>query len=363
MKIVHLSSVDPHPNSGMGRVSYYWQEALVTAGHQFIHIGLKEIAANRKIHPLLQGWYFRQYLQKNNIQADIIMAHEPLCGWLPVKKTPLISFSHGIEERAWLIQKQYGILKKSRWGNLLPMNLRFYSNSLGFQKAAKILVLNKADYQYLIDEKKIATDKVTLIKNGYSPMFIEENIVFPNKIIFLFNGSWIPRKGNQLLIAVFNEILAVFPQVVLRIAGTGLKQEILKGFFDQKVASQIEIISNFDAETEKNIYQGAAFFVLPSYLEGQSLALNQAMAMGICPIVSNNSGQIDIIQDKTNGLVFETGNTASMKSTIIWAINHFEKSIALGKLAQQTIVPHTWINVGKQIVEICKSIKFPNQSV
>lgn len=363
MKIIHLSSVDPNPNSGMGRVSYYWQQALTAAGYQFLHIGLNEIAANRKVHPLLQGWYFRQYLLKNNIQADIIMAHEPLCGWLPLKKTPLISFSHGIEERAWIIQQHYGILKKGRWSSVLPMHFRFYSNNLGFKKAAKILVLNKADYQYLIQEKKIAIHKVTLIKNGYSPMFIGENIVLPNKIVFLFNGSWIPRKGNQLLVAVFNEILAAFPQAVLRIAGTGLKPEVLKAFFEQKVFNQIEVISNFDADSEKDIYQGAAFFVLPSYLEGQSLALNQAMAMGLCPIVADNSGQIDMIQDKENGLVFETGNAASMKSTIIWSINHFEKVIELSKMAQQTIAPHAWENIGNQIVEICKSIKCSHQSI
>ncbi|MGC8751847.1 glycosyltransferase family 4 protein [Hydrotalea sp.] len=356
MKIIHLSSVDPNPNSGMGRVSYYWQQALTAEGYQFLHIGLKEIAANRKIHPLWQGWYFRQYLLKNNIQADIIMAHEPLCGWLPLKKTPLISFSHGIEERAWLIQQQFGILKKGRWGAVLPIQLRFYSNNLGFKKAAKILVLNKADYQYLIEEKKVHAHKIALIKNGYTPMFIGENMVLPNKIVFLFNGSWIPRKGNQLLVAVFNEILAAFPQAVLRIAGTGLKPEVLKAFFEQKVFNQIEVISNFDADSEKNIYQGAAFFVLPSYLEGQSLALNQAMAMGLCPIVSNNSGQIDMIQHKVNGLVFETGDVASLKSTIIWAIHHFEEALQLGKMAQQSIAPYTWENAANKIVAICKSI-------
>jgi len=357
MKILHLSSVDPNPNSGMGRVSYYWQQALLAAGNQFVHVGLKEITPHRTIHPLWQGWYFRQYLQKNNIQADIVMAHEPLCGWLPVKNTPLISFSHGIEERAWLIQEQYGILKKGRWGNVIPIQLRFYSNNLGFKKAAKILVLNKADYHYLIQEKKIATHKVTLIRNGYTPMFIREPGVLPNKIIFLFNGSWIPRKGNQLLVAVFNEILAAFPQAVLRIAGTGLKPETLKAFFEKRVSNQIEVISSFHAESEKYIYQGAAFFVLPSYLEGQSLALNQAMAMGLCPIVSNNSGQIDMVQDKVNGLVFETGNAVSLKSTIIWAIEHFEKAFQLGKMAQQSIAPYTWENAANEIVEICKSIK------
>lgn len=356
MQIIHLSGVAPSPQSGMGRVSYYWKTALEAAGYQFRHIGIADISPGQSIHPLLQGFYYRRYLLRHAITADIILAHEPICGFIPQHNTPIICFSHGVEQRAWQVQLHYGILQRGILTKLLPEALRFYSNNLGFKKATKILVLNQTDRQYLIDEKQIPAQKVQLMPNGYIPLHIE-NTAWQTPITLLYNGSWIPRKGIQLMVEVFNQLLPKYPDVRLRIAGTGLSKEALLANFSNEVSQQIDVISTFDAAGEWAIYQGVHFFVLPSYLEGQSLALTQAMAMGICPIVTNNSGQKDIIRHLENGLVFETGQAEAMKACVEWGITHIQESMQLGAKAQQSIEHLTWEKVGNTMVEICRQLK------
>jgi glycosyltransferase involved in cell wall biosynthesis len=355
MKILHVSSIDPLPNSGMGRVSYHWKNAFEKAGHQFIHVGKSSLQKN--VHKLFLGKALRKYIINKRIDFDVVFAHEPLAGFLKFKNKPLIVFSHGIEERAWENAEKYSLQPTKLKNKLLPQWLRFYANNLGFKKADLILLLNKTDKEYLISTKKIKIKRAEIIKNGYYTFSVsDKHNDVTGKIVFLFNGTWIERKGKSILSYAFNIVLKKYNNVKLIIAGVSVEAKLVLENFDSQVISQINVIPKFTAEEEKVIYAEANVFILPSYFEGQSLALTQAMAMGLCPLVSDNSGQLDFVQNLKNGLLFKTGNKKDFLEKTEGLIKNKDLISSLGVSASKSVLNFTWQNVSDAVVKLCESV-------
>ena len=63
-------------------------------------------------------------------------------------------------------------------------------------------------------------------------------------------------------------------------------------------------------------YRKADVFVLSSAVEGSSNALLEAMASGLCPVVTRVGGNVDIIQDGVNGLLVEPNDVAGLASAL-----------------------------------------------
>ena len=353
MYIVHVASVEISPNSGMGRIAFEWKKAFEKEGHRFTHIGWKEI--KKKSHPLLFGWQVRRFIVKNKIKPDVILSHEPAAGFLVFKNIPLVIFSHGIEERNWNLQKTYQYSHTSVKAKLIPLIIRFWSNNYGFKHASKIFLSNNTDKDYLIQNKSINPKLIEVFKNGYLDFSIVRNMN-GDRIGFLYNASWIERKGNKLLISAFNLLLLKYKFVQLYIAGTDLAECKILDQFLYEVRSQIIILPPFSSHTESVIYSNASVFVLPSYFEGQSLALTQAMHMGLCPVVSDNCGQLDLIQNNINGLHFKTGDINSLVEKLEILIRDSLLIEKYGKAAKKSVGFLQWSYVSNQIVNSVKSI-------
>jgi len=126
--------------------------------------------------------------------------------------------------------------------------------------------------------------------------------------------------------------------------------------FHEEVRSRITIVSSFSAAEEALLYNEAQVFIMPSFFEGQSVALTQAMAMGLCPVVSDNSGQKDFVTDQQNGIVFKTGNANDMLEKIEWLLQNKDKISILGKNARESVRLLTWENAAKDVVSTCEKL-------
>lgn len=353
MRVLHVASIKISPNSGMGRIAYHWKLALERQGIEFVHIGWEELG--KSAHPLLFGWLVRKYIIKNKLRPDIILAHEPAAGFLMFKGIPLIVFSHGIEERGWEQKMKYKYELSSFKAKLIPRIVRFFSNNYGFKKATKILLSNTLDREYLINRKMIPSHKLFIFRNGYYK-FETHNRKGTGEITCLFNATWIERKGVAILINVFSNLLLLYPHLKLRIAGTGISSAEVLDNFSSDIHSQIEVYTNFSAETESVIYENADIFLLPSFFEGQSLALTQAMSLGLCPIAAKNCGQVDFIQDGINGRLFDTGDSEQFKEVLCEVLKNGKYDIEMmGKQAKKSVKELTWSLVSDETAALIKA--------
>lgn len=90
-------------------------------------------------------------------------------------------------------------------------------------------------------------------------------------------------------------------------------------------------------------------FVLPSYAEGLSNALMEAMASGCACIASDVGGNRFLIQNGVSGFLFPAGDTEALASHIRRLTEDTTKRMSLGEQARKRIDEvFSWEKVGKQ---------------
>lgn len=131
--------------------------------------------------------------------------------------------------------------------------------------------------------------------------------VAPGQYI-LFAARLVPEKGCHELIAAFNRIDTGSKLVV---AGTGRYQD---GYVDslRRMADPQRVIfaGHVEGALLDALYAHAYLFVLPSHLEGQSLALLEALGHGTAALVSDIPENLEVVGEA--GLTFRVGDVADL---------------------------------------------------
>lgn len=351
MHIVHVADIELSYNTGMGRIALEWKKSFERNGHTFHHINSCDFGFG---HILFSSVRARIFLRSQVIKYDLILAHEPLAGFLGDLGLPLIVFSHGIESRCWEVNKIYKFKSLSFKNMLIPDKLRFISNTRGFRNSDLILLSNQFDRDFLLSLYPELLPKINIFNNGYYPFKVDKQAGI--QASFLFNSSWIPRKGIRLLSDAFNFLMAKYDVIKLTIAVGSGNGNIILNSFESRFHDRIRVFENFSSIKEAFLYSSSSIFVLPSYFEGQSLALTQAMAMGLCPLVSDNSGQLDLVINEFNGIFFETGNLQAFISKLEFAILNPDLVSSLGENAAKSVSSRNWTDMGMEIVNLCEAV-------
>jgi len=133
--------------------------------------------------------------------------------------------------------------------------------------------------------------------------------------LILFAGKLEEKKRPNDLLESFLNLQQ--PQRHLVFVGSGLQEESLK----QKAApySTIHFLPFHNQSKMPTVYTAADLFVLPSFGSGETwgLAVQEALACGTPVVVSDHVGcHSDLIEGKTNGLVFQAGSRLSLTEAL-----------------------------------------------
>jgi glycosyltransferase involved in cell wall biosynthesis len=107
----------------------------------------------------------------------------------------------------------------------------------------------------------------------------------------------------------------------------------------------------------KNFYCCADSFVLPSYYEGVSSSLIEAMSAGLPTIVTRAGGNVEVITNNRNGLMVEPRNPAGLKDAIVKMFRKKSLRKRLSKTARRTVVKSfSLANKSRLIVKLYKEV-------
>ncbi|MEB2778310.1 glycosyltransferase family 4 protein [Algoriphagus sp. D3-2-R+10] len=165
---------------------------------------------------------------------------------------------------------------------------------------------------------------------------------------FLSYGRLLERKGFQDAIQAFATVLQKYPNCSLTIYGEGpyryqleklitnfgLKDSVkLPGKFGigGLVNQCTDTISNLQSP---NLLLSSDCFLFPSWYEGFSGALVEAMMAGIPIIASNIPMNLEAVSSE-NSLIFEVQNIDQLVDQMIFAIGHPDLIVDLGKRARE----------------------------
>jgi len=181
----------------------------------------------------------------------------------------------------------------------------------------------------------INPNKVTVIYRGRNAEFIQPWIVPKNDTIFRFAfvGRLLETKGLNELVTAFETLTKSNSNVHLDIFGDGpYKITLTKQIDSSSCKNKITLHGNID-NAWKNLYHSNCF-VFPSWYEGFSGALVEAMMLGIPIIASNISMNLEAVQPNYSALVYPVRNENILAENLRTCFEDYSKMIEMGQNAR-----------------------------
>lgn len=188
------------------------------------------------------------------------------------------------------------------------------------------------------------------VPNGGSPRArrqgqrLSEWGVEPQKYI-LFLGRMSPEKGCHLLIEAFEQLNT---EVKLVLAGASSYCDGYSGRIRQHAGERIKILDWVGGRDLDELLTNAVLFVLPSDLEGLSLALLDAMAAGLCVVASDAPENREAVAD--TGFTFRRGDSHDLAERLEFLLANPAVREAAGRAAKRRVQQlYSWDAIAEEI--------------
>lgn len=195
----------------------------------------------------------------------------------------------------------------------------------------------------------IPSDRVVLIPNGvdceqFAPVSAERRAElraqfdFPaDRPVVLFAARITAQKAVDVLLRAWKLVHERCPEALLVLAGTGALKEELEALSHALGLDDTVRFLGW-VETTRPLYQAADLFVLPSWSEGMSNSLLEAMACGLPPVVSNIPGNADVVSQEQNGLLVDAGDERALAAALERGLRDAALRARQAAAARETIV-------------------------
>lgn len=202
-------------------------------------------------------------------------------------------------------------------------------------KPFKFIAASKGIAKDLIEYHNIDAQNVCLIENGiYIPTQVQKT-ANPATVSLLAIGRFVPFKNFSVLLTIFKELVTFRPQVHLTIVGWGPQEDALRAQA-QKLNVQ-EHVTFAVNESALSYLQKADIFVQPSWEEGLSIALLEALSYECAVIVSGKNQHHDIIEHNKHGFVINPQDSNEFISHAIQLIDDTSKRKQLGQAGKELV--------------------------
>ncbi len=162
--------------------------------------------------------------------------------------------------------------------------------------------------------------------------------IAPDAQMILSVGRISPQKGHDLIIPAINHIAHEFPRVKFLWLGAideAWRSE-LRARLERHGGSECVLILDHVSDP-RAYYASADLFLFPSRCEGQSLALAEAMSFGLPIVVSDASGNTELIRPDQDGIVFRSEDPCDLMEALRRALRTPDLMRSLAKSAQERV--------------------------
>lgn len=175
-------------------------------------------------------------------------------------------------------------------------------------------------------------------KKGSSRVEVLEQ--FPqlkNKLVFGFVGRINKDKGIGELLEAFIRVESKYENAALLLIG-GMDGD--SSLYTQYFAKHPNIISMGRTNEVPKYISAIDVLVHPSYREGFSMVIQQAMAMEIPVVTTNIPGPSEVIEKDVTGVLAEPRDVDTLYDAMVWMVEHPEQRVAMGKAGRVRCETH-----------------------
>jgi glycosyltransferase involved in cell wall biosynthesis len=209
---------------------------------------------------------------------------------------------------------------------------------------------------YLAQHSKetVYTPNGTQLRKRRRGSYLEKLGLVPSGYV-LYLGRFSPEKNCDLLIDAFEE--APTP-LKLVLAGGSSHTDRYVARLRQHESDRIQFLDWLSGDAFEEVLTNAALFVLPSDIEGLSLALLDAMGAGVCVLASDVPENREVIED--TGFVFKRGDGPDLQRMLSLLLSDARLREMAGGSAQQRVRQHyLWGKVAKEIAAVYEGVMSP----
>jgi glycosyltransferase involved in cell wall biosynthesis len=365
MHFIFGANIRNSNTTGMGRQMHGLGDALEVLGHSVEYYFSDNIPTrlgvkmSRLEFPLRLAAQIRRRVGATS-QKPIALLHEPI-GWATAAfvrdRVQTISMVHNCESKVWRTKRDTSSLSGERisLSSRVLWPLTELSQSFASLRIANaVLCLSSEDLRYIVNELHVDGSRVHRIDNGLELQFLNlpvSDLSRERDILFL--GHWLPHKGTTTFVNALNSLTARGVSASLTLAGTGFTESQILNCLPSEWRSKTQVLPHVSPDRLIDVYRRHQIFVLPSVWEGIPLAMLEAMACGLFPIVSNVGGVPDVIIDGKTGCLVPTLNGEALANAIADALRNSGRTRQLGRAAQTAVQDYGWARVAKQVESIC----------
>ncbi len=203
--------------------------------------------------------------------------------------------------------------------------------------------------------------KIKIIYNGIDTAKFKPSKKQPTDTLkIICPARLIKRKGQDILINSVSKLKKEGIKIKVDFIGEGDEKDNYTKLVGKYKLEENIIFSGYIAgEKMPQKYGEADIFVLPSYNEGMSNAMLEAMACGL-PVVVTDVGGTEELVDKNNGFVFKPGDNIALTKILKHICGNKEIINKLGQNSRKKAENFKWENIAKEYLHIFEDIKSKN---
>lgn len=301
-------------------------------------------------------WFIRHSRKYDLIHTHTIFSPLiSLIGWLcKVMAIPYVVTPHGMLE-PWALE--YKAPKKRLYFNIIEKNHIEQASAI-----QSISLIEEANIQ------KLGFQSVRLISNGLHPkQYTNQPALDPfytqfpslrNKCLLLFLGRIDPKKGLDLLAPAFATVHHKFPGCHLVLAGPdsiGFQPTAEKYFEESGCLEAVTFTGMLTGDFKQSALAAADLYVAPSYSEGFSMSVLEAMASGLPCIITTGCNFPEAAAAHAAKVV--PIDSQAIADALIDCLSDLPAAKAMGNRARQFILnSYTWDHAAAKLSKLYADI-------
>jgi glycosyltransferase involved in cell wall biosynthesis len=250
--------------------------------------------------------------------------------------------------------------QRKKWGRLAAKVLK-----LGEQAAVKLpnatMVVSQTlqqHYQNRYDTRTTYVPNGTSLRKCRAPSQLVRWGIEPGNYI-LFLGRFSPEKNCHLLIEAYERIST---DVKLVLAGGSSYSDAYATALRKHESNKVRLLNWVSGDDLEELLTNAMLFVLPSDLEGLSLALLDAMGAGVCVLTSDVPENREVVEDA--GFTFKRGDVHDLERMLRLLTESPQLRQTAAQSAKKRVQEkYLWKQIAGQISQTYEQVVHPLKAI
>jgi glycosyltransferase involved in cell wall biosynthesis len=206
----------------------------------------------------------------------------------------------------------------------------------------RLVAISAATREALIEYEYMPASKIKVIYNGITPLTVEEDRkqelitelgIKPGDVVIGTVARLDSVKNQPMMLQTTRALIDQGYKVRLLLVGDGPERQNLEAERKRLALDNAVIFTGFQSKPADYLSL-MDLFLLPSFTEGTSMTLLEAMSLGIPTVATRVGGTPEIVEDKETGFLIESNDQEAFTRAIKNLLDQPEQRKKMGSAAK-----------------------------